>query len=108
MPTNLSIQALIGDVTAATAHHYALKDSVGNQMDTAKIIANPAGGYLAVYHTGDSANLATSTDLVTWTFRRTLDPQATQPTICALPTGGFVTAAEFNNRAGSGGRVRVR
>ena len=89
MPTNLSIQTLIGDVVGATGHRYAVKDNAGNNMDTVKIIANPAGGYLGVYHTGDNVNLATSTDLLTWTFRRTLDPQATQPTICVLPTGGF-------------------
>lgn len=108
MPASISIQALIGDVTGSTAHRYALKDSVGNTMDTVKIIANPGGGYLSVYHTGDSVKLATSNDLLTWTFRRTLDAQATQPTIYALPTGGFLTAVEYNNQAGSGGQLRLR
>ncbi len=77
-------------------------------MDTLKIITNPVGGYLGVYHTADNVNLATSIDLLNWTFLRTLDAQATQPTIVALPTGGFLTAAEYNNQAGSGGRLRVR
>ena len=108
MPTNLSIQTLLGDVVGSTAHRYALTDSAGNTMDTVKIITNPAGGYLGVYHTGTRVNLATSTDLLTWVFRRTLDAQATQPTICALPTGGFLTAAEFNDQAGSGGLLRFR
>ena len=108
MPTNISMQTLIGDVRNSTGHRYALKDSAGNRMDTVKIISNRGGGYLAVYHTGDNVNLATSSNLLTWIFRRTLDPQATQPTIFELPTGGFLTATEFNNQTGSGGRVRLR
>ena len=68
--------------------------------DPVKIITNPAGGYLDVYHTGNKVNLASSTDLVNWVFRRTLDPQATQPTMCALSTGGFLTATEFTTWPG--------
>jgi hypothetical protein len=77
-------------------------------MDTLKVIGDPTQGYLGVYHTGDDVKLATSSDLLTWTFRRTLDPQATQPSIRALPTGGFLTATEYNNQVDSGGRLRVR
>ncbi|HEY5114259.1 MAG TPA: hypothetical protein VIJ00_01910, partial [Nakamurella sp.] len=108
MPTNQTIQTLLGNVVGSTAHRYAVTDSAGNTMDTVKIITNPAGGYLGVYHTGNRVQLATSTDLVNWVFRRTLDPQASQPTIFALPNGGFLTAAEFNNLAGSGGLLRFR
>jgi hypothetical protein len=108
MPTNLSIQTLLGDVVGSTGHRYAVKDSAGNTMDTLKIITNPAGGYLGVYHTGNRVNLANSTDLLNWVFRRTLDAQATQPTICALSTGGFLTAAEYSDQAGSGGLLRFR
>ena len=46
---------------ATTGHRYAVTDSAGNTMDTVKIITNPAGGYLGVYHTGSRVNLATST-----------------------------------------------
>ncbi len=108
MATSLTLASIIGSVTAATGHRYGVRDDVGNRMDTLKVIDNPAGGYLAVYHTGDEVKLATSSDLLTWTFRRTLDPHATQPSIHALPTGGFLTAVEYNNQAGSGGRVRLR
>ena len=52
--------------------------------------------------------MAGSTNLVNWVFRRTLDAQATQPAICALPNGGFLTATEFNDQAGSGGVLRFR
>ena len=79
MPTNLSIQTILGDVVGSTGHRYALTDSAGNTMDTVKIITNPAGGYLGVYHTGTRMNLATSTDLLTWVFRRTLDAQPPNP-----------------------------
>jgi len=48
-------------------------------MDTVKIITNPAGGYLGVYHTGTRVNLATSTDLLTWVFRRTLERRLPNP-----------------------------
>lgn len=73
-----------------------------------KVIDNPAGGYLGVYHTGDTVNLAVSDDVLTWTFVTGLDSQATQPTIHALPTGGYLTAVEFNTQQGSGGMLRFR
>lgn len=108
MATSPTLASIIGTVTAATGYRYGVHDSVGNRMDTLTVIDGPAGGYLGVYHTGDEVKLATSTDLLSWTFRRTLDPQATQPTIVALPTGGYLTAVEYNNQAGSGARVRLR
>jgi len=70
-------------VVGSTGHRYAVADNAGNTTDPVKIITNPAGGYLGVYHTGNKVNLASSTDLVNWVFRRTLDAQATRPTICA-------------------------
>ena len=108
MSTKLTIETLIGDVVGSTGHRYRLTDSAGNTMDTVKIITNPAGGYLGVYHTGNTVNLAVSTDLLDWEFRRTLDAQATQPTICALATGGYLTAVEYNDQARSGGLLRLR
>jgi hypothetical protein len=108
MPTSTSIDSILGSVVGATGYRYAAHDRAGNTMDTVKIIAEPAGGYLGIYHTGNAVKLATSNDLMTWTFRRTLDPQASQPTIQRLPTGGFLTAAEHNDRAGSGGLLRLR
>jgi hypothetical protein len=108
MPTGPDVRELLGDVVASTGHRYDAKDSAGHQMDTVKIIANPEGGYLGVYHAGDEVHLAGSSDLLHWQFLRTLDDAATQPTITALPTGAFLTAVEFNNQSGSGGRVRVR
>ncbi len=108
MATNIPIGSILGDVVGATGHRYELRDSAGNTMDTLKLIPDPSGGYLGIYHTANHVNLATSGDLLNWTFRRTLDMQATQPTVHALPTGGFLTAVEFDNQTGSGGQLRLR
>jgi hypothetical protein len=99
------LAGLLGDVRAAAAFRYDARDSVGNRMDTAKVIPSPAGGYLAVYHDHETCHLATSTDLMTWTHRAVIDEPATQPTIASTDDGGLLTAVEFN--AGHGGQVRV-
>jgi hypothetical protein len=100
------LAGLVGDVRAATAFRYDAHDSVGNRMDTAKVIPSPAGGYLAVYHSDEICHLATSTDLMSWTHRAVIDEPATQPTIASTGDGGLLTAAEFND--GHGGQLRVR
>jgi hypothetical protein len=101
-----SLALLLGDVRNATAYRYGAVDSLGNRMDTAKVIQSPRDGYLAVYHSGDVCHLAVSGDLMTWTHRGVIDEPATQPTIAMAPDGGLVTAAEFNN--GHGGQLRIR
>lgn len=103
-----AMRSILGNVPAANGYRYDAKDSAGNRMDTVKIIVNPTGGYLGIYHTGDTVNLASSVDLLDWTFVRALDDEATQPTIKGLPTGGFLTAVEFNDQHGSGGHARFR
>ena len=42
MPTNLTIQTLLGDVVGFTGHRYAVTDNAGNKRDTRKIITNPS------------------------------------------------------------------
>jgi hypothetical protein len=101
-----TLAGLLGDVRAATGFRYDASDSLGNRMDTAKVIAGPVGGYLAVYHSGQVCHLASSTDLMEWTHEAVVDEPATQPTIAATPDGGLLTAAEFND--GHGGRLRIR
>ena len=100
------LAGLLGDVRAATAFRYDAHDSVGNRMDTAKVIPSPAGGYLAVYHDHEICHLATSTDLMTWNHRAVIDEPATQPTIASTGDGRLLTAVEFND--GHGGQLRVR
>jgi hypothetical protein len=101
-----SLAWLIGDVRGAAAYRYGARDSLGHLMDTAKVIQSPAGGYLAVYHSGRVCHLGSSSDLMTWTHRAVIDEPATQPTIAIAPDGGLVTAAEFND--GHGGQLRLR
>jgi hypothetical protein len=89
---------LLCDVPRATAFH-CVRDDRGRTMDTLKVIADPAGGYLAVYHCGAGrgifeVHVATSPDLARWTWRARLDGFASQPYIAALPDGGFLVAVE--------------
>jgi hypothetical protein len=95
--------AVLSDVDAARAA-YRVRDDRGMAMDTVKVIEDGAGGYLGIYHTGTGdgfdVHLAASTDLLTWRHRALLDTQASQPTIAAVPGGGFLTAVE----AGGHGR----
>jgi hypothetical protein len=89
---------LLEDVTAADRSRYNTRDDQGKGMDTAKVIADRSGGYLAVYHSlvagAFHVRLASSTDLLDWTYVTTLEERASQPTIAALPGGGFLVAYE--------------
>jgi hypothetical protein len=78
-------------------------DDVGSSLDALDVIAAPPGRgvpgrYIGVHHTlvGGvfSTKLATSNNLTTWTHRADLDTHASQPTLAALPDGGFVLALE--------------
>jgi Bacterial Ig domain len=99
---------LLEDVTGADAHRYRTTDDQNVGMDTAKIIANPQGGYLAVYHhlinNVFQVRLATtSNDLLAWHYVATLENGASQPTVAALSDNSFVVAYE---KAGSGTNCR--
>jgi hypothetical protein len=92
------------DVTSAVAR-FGVCDDRGVSMDTLKVVENPAGGYLGVYHSRTNrhafgVHLASSADLRTWTRRAVLDHDASQPMLSALPDGGFLLAVE----AGGAGR----
>jgi hypothetical protein len=77
---------------------FGVRDSAGNTMDTAKIIEDPAGGYLAVYHSQRegvfTVSVATSDDLLRWTHRGDLASHASQPYLTAVRDGGFVVVWE--------------
>lgn len=100
----------IQNVKSASVYKYMAIDSQFMPMDTAKIIANPAGGYMAVYHNMNPGSnvirLATSTDLKRWTFKANL-VNGTQPTIAKTSDGGFLLAYEHNKTRGGAGYVRV-
>lgn len=83
---------------------FHLHDTAGNTMDTLKVVQDPttAGRYLGVYHTYNGStylsSIATSTDLRTWTFRRTFDTSASQPYLAFGPNNEPVIAVEaFTN-----------
>lgn len=89
---------ILTNIPGATAYKYGITDNQGSGMDCLKVIANPAGGYLGIYHHNDSGfkvYIATSTDLLNWTRRATLDVGGHQPTIeYHLATGGFLIVYE--------------
>lgn len=94
----------IENVTDATAYRYRLADDRGLEMDTVKIIeVADAGGFVGVYHSfsstgGFTVSLATSIDLMRWTWRTDLADRASMPTIAAASDGGFVVAWEQEPR----------
>jgi hypothetical protein len=77
---------------------YNAKDDKGCGLDTIKIIENPEGGYLGVYHSNISnilqVRLASSTDLLHWTHIRMIDQEAAQPTIAKAPNMAYIIAFE--------------
>ncbi len=97
-----ALRSIIENVTTADGKIYNATDNTGKTMDCLKIIANPSGGYIGVYHTMINGtfktNVASSTDLLHWTWIRELagsnNGGASQPTIAATSTGGFVMVWE--------------
>lgn len=91
------LAAAAGDVTGATASRFGALDDQGASLDGLKVI-QAGGTYLGVYHAvaGPSfaVHLATSTDLLHWTRRATLDTDSSQATIEPVPGGGFLVAYE--------------
>jgi hypothetical protein len=102
-PGTLELLGLLVDLTGPRCR-FGVRDDRGHSMDTLKVIESPAGGYLGVYHcaTGDGfeVHLATSADLLTWQHQVLVETTASQPTIAAVPDGGFLLAME----AGGNGR----
>jgi hypothetical protein len=100
-PAEERLRELIENVTEA---RYVLRarDSSGTGMDTAKIIEDPSGGYLAVYHSFRrgvfSVLLASSDDLISWSRRAELGRDASQPYIAALPDRSYLVAWEAHGR----------
>jgi hypothetical protein len=88
------VKELFEDLTTATDYHYEAKDDQGCGLDTIKIIENSEGGYLGIYHfmVGGTfqVRLANSTDLLHWTFIRTIEQYASQPTIAQAPNDAYM------------------
>jgi hypothetical protein len=102
---------LITDVPGATAYRYGTRDDRGGTMDTLKVIQDGPSSYIGVYHTLVGGvfltRVATSTDLLNWTFRADLGMHDSQPTIRAFG-GSYVVASESDTNGSSAPRTWVR
>ncbi|MBP2471598.1 hypothetical protein JOF53_000470 [Crossiella equi] len=93
------LRGLVENVVGATARRYSVRDSLGRSMDTAKVIQDRTGAYLAVYHTllpdgRFHAAVATSANLLDWTHRADFGAGTHQPTIRELPNDAYLVAWE--------------
>jgi hypothetical protein len=102
----LLLRSLIEEVTAADGRRYGATDDGGRPMHCAKIVEDPGGSspYLAVYHHGGPGDgrfhvsLAASSDLLSWEHVRDFGAGGSQPTLFAVPDGGFLVAWEQDPR----------
>src|SRR5205807_242962 len=89
---------LVQDVQAASGYRYGARDDRGNSLDALKIINNPDGGYIGVYHVLFDGvyyvKVGTSGDLLNWKTRTVLATHGSQPTITRLSDGGFLVVYE--------------
>jgi uncharacterized lipoprotein YddW (UPF0748 family) len=99
------VKEIFENVPNATAYRYDAKDDQGCGLDTIKIVENPLGGYLGVYHFNVcgifQVRLAKSMDLRYWNFIKTIEFQASQPTIAQAPNGAYVVVFEKEDATGS-------
>ncbi|MEY2514327.1 MAG: hypothetical protein QOJ89_1685 [bacterium] len=89
------------DPRLATSFDADVKDNLGRSLDGLDVIAAPAGSpsrYIGVHHSLVGGvyltQLASSDDLRHWTHVRDLDAHASQPSIVALPDGGYLVGLE--------------
>jgi hypothetical protein len=104
------LERLITEVPSGSTGHavFGATDDGGEQLGALDPIADPAGGYLGVYHsprrTGRGRtfriSLARSSDLLHWTRIRVLDRDgASMPTLRRIPgTSGYLLAYEKKPR----------
>jgi hypothetical protein len=89
----------VGDIPGADGYRYNATDDRGHVMDTVKVIQIDPDEFAAVYHwwsddSGFVVSLATSTNLLDWTWRVDLAAYASQPYIAEASDGGWVVAWE--------------
>ena len=74
------LRSVIENVTQATAYRYFARDNEGTSLDGLKVLRNPKGGYLGVYHSLQqgvfTVKLAHSANLLTWVRVANLDINA--------------------------------
>jgi len=93
----MSLERIVEDVDRTTAHRYGARDDRGAPLEGLKV-AQVGDRYVGVYHAPGggrfNVHVATSSDLIEWRRRETLDDDASQPTIFALPGGSVLVAYE--------------
>jgi hypothetical protein len=103
---------IVENVTGATGRRYAVRDDLGASMDVLKIVDNPGGGYLGVYHTTEAGvtvtRVATSTDLLRWTRRAVIDQHSSQPTVAVLADRSVLIAEEADSNGSPDSRTWLR
>jgi hypothetical protein len=113
-PTAEELSDYVTDVPGSTGYHYGLRDNRGNSMTALKVIPNPQGGYLGAYHVLIGSQfvikLASSTNLLNWTYVRDLASSGAQPTIGKLGIPGdetyllsYESSSGCSGRGGAGG-----
>ncbi len=92
------LHAIIDSVNTAEKYVYDAKDNLNQSMDCAKVIENPMGGFLAVYHHYVNGEprvfLASSNNFSDWIIVDTLAYNASQPDIQEAEEGGYIMAWE--------------
>jgi hypothetical protein len=94
------VRSVLEDIAGADILRFDVHDDRGFPMEPGGIVSAPGGGFAAVYwvildeHGTFATELATSPDLVEWTWRATLADGASQPTIEAATDGGWVVGWE--------------
>jgi hypothetical protein len=96
--TKQEITNLFANVTSTSAYKYGSKDDMNCSLDGLKIVSEPMWSYFGVYQNitnGDSqVRLASSLDLLDWTFIKIIDTNASQPTIAKAPNDAYIIAFE--------------
>lgn len=98
---------IFGNVDTLSSNQccYDAKDNQSCGLHTIKIIENPEGGYLGIYHSDIGGvlqvRLANSTDLFNWIFIKTIEQNAAQPTISKAPNDAYIVAFEKWNSSGA-------
>lgn len=95
-----TLGAYLEDVKGAAGKRYGERDDLGHELDGLAILAGPGEEFVGVSHWWNEPHqefrlgLSTSDDLLDWTWRAELAPQASMPAIAPASDGGYVVAWE--------------
>ncbi len=97
LTSRVSLAKIVENLDATSAHRYGARDDRGAPLEGLKVV-QAGDRYVGVYHAPGggrfNVHVATSRDLIEWTRRKTLDEDASQPTISVQPGGSIIVAYE--------------